>query len=579
VFLGRYILGEPIGSGGRATVRLARRADGHPDEWPFAIKLMHPNLARDPEYAALFRDEARLAQRLNHPYVCRVFDSGESNEGVPYMVMEHLAGRPLSHVIPALRAAAAAGADSGAHAALAARLVAWLCEGLHALHELRGDDGEPLHVVHRDVSPQNVFVLPDGSIRLLDFGIAKGDLLHAQTGSLRGKAPYMAPEYLLSEGFDRRMDIWSLGVVLWELLALDTLFGGMPELQTLQCIVSTTPRTPSSVRGGLPAALDLIVARALLRDPALRFPTARDLGGALEQWLATLSQPVSAHEVAAVMSRLFPEVALTPAHTTEVPEPPTPSGPVSRRQRLAPRTSAATRTLTRPTHADWTASTARPAPHPSRQNELRVLPNSAHGSLPDEPAISIEELDAEALPPVSSTPAQPPADLGRTAAGAVEVLTLPFASNTTGAPGAWAAPALVATAASVAAPVAEQPRDRSRWVTAGLGALALGVLTGVGVAHTSGRSALLQADAAPTETTPSQRAYEVRVWPVPQSASAVREPPGTPRLTAADQHAEGTDLGNPAPEAEHCQHAACLKGPTAPGVGHEPAPLRHPARR
>ncbi|MCC7538900.1 MAG: serine/threonine protein kinase [Deltaproteobacteria bacterium] len=207
--LGRYRILRRLGRGGMANVYLAELSGDHGFAKTVAIKTIHPHRAGEARFVTMFLEEMRVASRLSHPNVCAVLDFGMEGE-TPYLVMEHLDGFPLSAVV--------AHDSVGIPRDIAARVVADAARGLHAAHELPGRDGKPGGIVHRDVSPQNVMLLRTGVAKVLDFGIAKAaDPSGAITSSHpKGKLRYMAPEQLAGAPVDRRADIWSLGVVLWE---------------------------------------------------------------------------------------------------------------------------------------------------------------------------------------------------------------------------------------------------------------------------------------------------------------------------------------------------------------------------
>ncbi|MBZ0119097.1 MAG: protein kinase, partial [Sandaracinaceae bacterium] len=325
---GRYDLGYEIASGGMASVFLARaRGPGGFDRL-VAIKKIHPHLAKQREFVEMFLDEARLAARINHPNVCSVFDFGEV-DGSYYMAMEYLVGQPLSAV---LRAAYHRPdlACTRQWQVLAARIIADACEGLHSAHELSDDRGRPLSVVHRDVTPQNLFVTYDGAVKVVDFGVAwaHGRMHETRTGVVKGKFAYMAPEQLQSRPIDRRLDVWALGVCLWELLALKRLFGRRSDAELVLAVVGDTIEPPSSVQPTVPAALDAIVMRALQRDPDARYPTARAMSRELNAFIHASGTPAGLPELADLMRDLVPSERTRKLGvvSTLLDAPPPPSG-------------------------------------------------------------------------------------------------------------------------------------------------------------------------------------------------------------------------------------------------------------
>ena len=202
-----------------ATVYLALYRSVEGFEKLCAVKRIHPHLASEREFTNMFADEAQIAARISHPFVCSVFSFGRSQQS-HYLAMEFLRGEPLSAVTRRVAGSPELG-DDPRFPAIAARLLANFAEGLHAAHTLRDDRGALFDVVHRDVTPQNLFVLYDGTVRVTDFGIAHARRrLHQTEGQkLKGKLSYVAPEQLKEGNVDLRVDVWGLGVTLWELLA------------------------------------------------------------------------------------------------------------------------------------------------------------------------------------------------------------------------------------------------------------------------------------------------------------------------------------------------------------------------
>jgi serine/threonine-protein kinase len=190
-----------------------------------------------------------------------------------------------------------------------ARVVAQACEGLHAAHELCDADGRSLHVVHRDVSAENLFVTYDGETQIVDFGIAhaRQRVHHSDAGQVKGTFPYMAPEQMTAAVVDRRVDVWALGVVLWELLTLERLFLRDTDVNTMYAVLSGEIRPPSNHRKDIPPELDAVVMKALQRNPDERWQTAREMGKALRRYLADQEELVGPAEIAEWMGKLFPD--------------------------------------------------------------------------------------------------------------------------------------------------------------------------------------------------------------------------------------------------------------------------------
>lgn len=312
-----YELVAPIGGGAFGQVYLARRAGPHGFEKLLVLKRLHPHAATNRRHVEMFLDEARLAARIHDPRVVEVHELGEI-DGVPFMAMEYLAGESVFAIL----------VTSNHHPErqmpfpLVARVVAEAAGGLHAAHELRDTGGQSLNVVHRDVTPSNVFVLYSGGVKLLDFGVAKArsNLALTEGNELKGKLGYHAPEQIRNQHVDRRADLFSLGVVLWEMLTVRRLFGASDVSAAMQMTVESDAPPPSKHNPAIPPALDAIVARALAREPSERFQTAEELQFALESFLTELGQPASTLHVGQYMKTVFAERLVLHTRLLEVSE-------------------------------------------------------------------------------------------------------------------------------------------------------------------------------------------------------------------------------------------------------------------
>jgi len=305
--IGRYELCFELASGGMASVYLARINGVSGFEKLVALKRIHPHLAKEKGYVDMFLDEARIASRITHANVCSVFDFGEV-DGEHYIAMEYLVGEPLSRLM-----SRSARDKSQRRSRLLplrmARIIADACEGLHAAHELKDANGDLLHVVHRDVSPRNLFVTYDGAVQVVDFGIASANerLHHTATGKVKGTFAYMSPEQLTAHPIDRRVDIWALGVTLWEMLAVRRLFKRDTTASTVHSVLYDEIQPPSQHRPQIPEELDRIVLKALERDPEDRWQTAREMGKALRQFLGTQNEIMGPAELSEWMGEVFPQ--------------------------------------------------------------------------------------------------------------------------------------------------------------------------------------------------------------------------------------------------------------------------------
>jgi serine/threonine-protein kinase len=278
----RYELLGELASGGMATVYLARMRRMMGFSRLVAIKCMHPQFAKDPSFVSMFMDEARLTARLRHPNIVPTLDI-VAEEGQLLLVMEYVEGASLATL---LRSARAAGVKIP-HA-IACAIVHDMLLGLHEAHQAKDDDGLPLSIIHRDVSPQNVLVGLDGLSRVLDFGVAKArqNTHRSNDNEIKGKIPYMPPEQLFGEALDHRVDVYAAGVTLWEALCCERLFDGPSETALVRQISELPIRRPSSCLPDLPEALDRLVMKALEREAKDRFSSALEMAEAIAACVA-----------------------------------------------------------------------------------------------------------------------------------------------------------------------------------------------------------------------------------------------------------------------------------------------------
>ncbi len=300
--VGRYSLLSRLAVGGMAEIWLARQLGPQGFEKFVVIKRILDGLGNDPEFLGMFLDEARIAAQLNHPHIVQIFDLGEES-GAFYIAMEYLPGENLAAI-------ARAGARNGKTLppTLAVRIIADAAEGLAYAHAKTGPDGKLLGIVHRDVSPQNIFVTYDGVVKVLDFGIAKAANRESQTmaGQIKGKTSYMSPEQARGATLDGRSDIFALGILLFELVTRTRLFHHPDPFQALQLVAGDDPIPfAHEVRPEVPLELSHIIARALARDPNQRYATAREFQNALEEWLRGEKNVPGTAELAGYMNESF----------------------------------------------------------------------------------------------------------------------------------------------------------------------------------------------------------------------------------------------------------------------------------
>jgi serine/threonine-protein kinase len=283
--VGRYQIFGEIASGGMATVHYGRLAGPVGFSRTVAIKKLHPQFAKDPDFVTMFLDEARLCGRIRHPNVVPTLDV-VSVDGEIFIVMEYVAGEALSKLLKT-----AWTHNVPMPPKIAATIVSSILHGLHSAHVTKDEHGRELGIVHRDVSPQNVLVGADGVARVLDFGVAKarGRLQTTRDGQVKGKIAYMPPEQLSGGLVSRQTDIYAAGVVLWEALTSRRLFDGETEALTLVRAIEGRIDPPSSYNPELGSLVDGVVLRGLARDPEERFATAREMALAIEQSIGLAS--------------------------------------------------------------------------------------------------------------------------------------------------------------------------------------------------------------------------------------------------------------------------------------------------
>jgi eukaryotic-like serine/threonine-protein kinase len=299
--LGRYQLVTKLAVGGMAEVYLARHGELAGYRTLVVVKKVLPNLASQPEFITMFLDEARIASLLDHPNVVHIVEVGRAGEEY-FLAMELVQGKPLSSLIRRV---------SQKKELLPPRIAAWIvaqaAAGLHHAHRLTDGDGNPLHLVHRDVSPQNILVSFEGAVKVIDFGIARalGRLTDTAVGRIKGKFAYMAPEHGSGEELGRWTDIFALGVVLWECLCGRRLFARENDMATMRAILDEPVPRPSRF-AAVPPLLEAIVMKALARRKEDRFESAEAMGVALERFTFQAGG-VRTGEVAALMKESFAE--------------------------------------------------------------------------------------------------------------------------------------------------------------------------------------------------------------------------------------------------------------------------------
>jgi len=302
--LDRYELLCPIASGGMATVWLARLRGKRGFEKLFAVKTIRTELVDDPRFQEMFLDEARIASGIQHPNVAQILDLGEQDD-VLFIVMEWVDGDSLAKVRKLVTKR-----GHSLPVGVVLRVLADACAGLHAAHEIRDERGELLEIVHRDVSLHNILVGSAGSVKVIDFGIAKAHNRmqgETRTGVVKGKVHYMAPEQVQkARGVDRRVDVWALGVCLHELVTGKLPYDGDDDVEVIRKLMAGEA---PPLAGALPDSVERVLERSLVLDVDSRFPTAAAMQRALEVAMNEMGESTTSEDVAAFLRSELPELA------------------------------------------------------------------------------------------------------------------------------------------------------------------------------------------------------------------------------------------------------------------------------
>jgi serine/threonine-protein kinase len=298
---GKYTLIDRLAVGGMAEIFLARQAGLAGFEKTVVIKRIRPHLSKEANFVRMFLNEAKLAAQLNHPNVVQIYDLGKINESY-FIAMEYLFGRDMRKIIPK---AETLGIPFPMVYAL--KIASSVCEGLYYAHQRSDRYGNPLNIVHRDVTPENIFVSFDGTVKILDFGIAKAANRTDQTraGEIKGKLSYMSPEQCMGRPLDRRSDLFSLGVVLYEWLTGFKLFTGDSEVAILRSITEGKIYAPSYFKSDIPDAVERILMRALEKDRDQRYQTAWEMQYDLDQFLGQYEFTPSNIHLSNFLKQLF----------------------------------------------------------------------------------------------------------------------------------------------------------------------------------------------------------------------------------------------------------------------------------
>jgi eukaryotic-like serine/threonine-protein kinase len=302
--LDRYELLCPIATGGMASVWLARLRGKRGFEKLFAVKTIRTELVDDARFQEMFLDEARIASGIQHPNVAQILDLGEQDD-VLFIVMEWVDGDSLAKIRKLL-----AKRHATLPVGIVLRVLSDACGGLHAAHELRDEGGEPLQIVHRDVSPHNILLATSGSVKVIDFGIAKAQNRRqgeTRTGIVKGKIQYMAPEQVNKGSLvDRRADIWALGMCLHELVVGRLPYDGDDDVEVIRKLMGSQAPT---VAPEVPEPIARVLERTMVLDPDTRFPTAAAMQRALEAAMKELGASSTSEDVAAFLRSELPDLS------------------------------------------------------------------------------------------------------------------------------------------------------------------------------------------------------------------------------------------------------------------------------
>lgn len=301
---GNYILLEKLAVGGMAEIYKAKQSGARGFEKVVVIKKILQHLREDPEFVEMFEDEAKIASQLNQANIVQIYELGEV-EDVLYITMEYVEGKNLRDVTRAIK-------NKGLHLSIeqCLFLITEVLKGLDYAHRKTDSSGEPLHIVHRDMSPQNIVVSYEGEVKILDFGIAKAAsrISRTEAGVLKGKFSYMSPEQASGRSIDQTTDIYAVGVILHELLTSDRLFRAETDIQTLERVKAGFVPRPSEKNSLVPKALDEIVLKALAREPEDRYQTASQFLADLSQFVLSHQLSMSSQELSAFLRSLFGEL-------------------------------------------------------------------------------------------------------------------------------------------------------------------------------------------------------------------------------------------------------------------------------
>lgn len=303
MLFGKYCLLERVSVGGMAEIFRAKPFNAPVSQKHLALKRILPHLAEDDEFVQMFIDEAKLTVQLVHPNIVRTYELGRFHTS-PYILMEFISGQDILALQRTLREKRRI-----MSVAMCCYIARELATGLDYVHAKTDENGDPLNIIHRDISPQNVLVTYGGKVKIIDFGIAKGTFQETRTqvGVLKGKFGYMSPEQVRGQSIDHRSDIFTVGILLWEMLTNRRLFRGESEYETLQMVREPDIAPPSAKNSQVPPEVDRIVAKALAPDRDQRYLSGGELARDLDAFISSIQPPYGAENLSAWMAEMFSE--------------------------------------------------------------------------------------------------------------------------------------------------------------------------------------------------------------------------------------------------------------------------------
>jgi len=520
---GRYELRRRLGVGGMAEVYEAVAIAEHGIEKPLVIKRILEEHSSDEQFQEMFRDEARVAMRLNHPNVVQVFDFGRDDDNRYFLAMELVRGKDLGAIISRAKQE-----DRVIPAGVAVYIAGEAAKGLDHAHRLSGSDGKPLGIVHRDVSPQNILISTDGGVKVGDFGIAKFNARAGKTQvqMVRGKVRYMSPEQAEGSLLDGRSDLFSLALVLYEMITGKYAFDGRADLDVLDQVRKCEPKKPSEITN-VPAGLEAVILRALSREAKFRYSRGNEFQRELESFAVEKGLRATSGALAEYLNSLFPEIesrnSAADGVTTILKLPqPAEAKPDGKRTRMR-------RVVAEDGMPVFVSEEVRMGEDPNldtRESAIRRPASAADDSegetsrqraVGEESTVQPETGEVTATREAASMPADP-SETSTPPPGAARMETMPRVNQARGAGTVVRAPAPPPAASRNAAPrpseIATPPRGTPRPPAAAAPARAAADATWLPSRRTSGDAATVPAPraSAPTPTAssaPPEREFEI----------------------------------------------------------------------